>query len=248
MIRIGTSGWTYVHWKGILYPADIAQKRWFEYYTGFFDTVELNATFYRLFPEKTFLGWKEKAPENFRFALKLWRWITHRKRLVNVSEDVAVFCRRAEALGDRLGPILIQLPPGLRWSEEVSSGFLKVLPSSFDWVFEVRNSTWLNATFFELLQDHNAALAYADHPFVEMEADVAFGPVIYLRFHGAGQVYAGNYPDEQLRWWAKRIRKWAEHDKDVWVYFNNDLEGHAVRNALDLKKFIRASGDKENTD
>jgi uncharacterized protein YecE (DUF72 family) len=240
MIRIGTSGWTYQHWKGIFYPVDLPQKRWFEYYTEFFDTVELNATFYRLFPGKTFRGWREKTQPGFRFALKLWRWITHRKKLSNATEDISLFCRRAEILGDRLGPILVQLPPGLKWSAELAEGFIRQLPKNFYWAFEVRNQDWLQEVFFDLLERYGTALVYTDHPYIQMGTDSAFGPFIYVRFHGAGQVYAGNYPDEHLRDWAKRIGKWDMEGKDVWVYFNNDLEGYAVKNAMSLKKRLGA--------
>jgi uncharacterized protein YecE (DUF72 family) len=239
MVRIGTSGWTYKHWKGLFYPDDLPQNRWFEYYTKFFDTVELNATFYRLFPEKTFIGWKEKAPEGFRFAVKLWRWITHRKRLSNVAEDLSTFCRRAEKLEDSLGPVLIQLPPGLKWSSELFINFIECLPRNFLWTIEFRRQEWLNEAFCSMVRQHNIALAYADHPYVEIKPGEAFGPFIYLRFHGAaGDVYAGSYPDDELNAWADRIKNWIDQGKDVWVYFNNDLDGHAVRNAEYLKRQI----------
>jgi len=236
MIRIGTSGWTYQHWRGVFYPDDLPQSRWFDHYCRFFDTVELNATFYRLFPEKTFEGWRRKAPPDFRFAVKLWRWITHRKRLSNVAEDVAVFCRRAEKLGEKIGPVLVQFPPGLKWSERLVEGFIKTLPTSFYWAFEIRNRDWLNEEFCSLLNKRDIALIYADHPRVEMTPEQTFGPFIYLRFHGAGQLYAGSYPDGQLKAWSERIGNWDREGKDIWVYFNNDFEGHAVRNAGTLKR------------
>lgn len=236
MIRIGTSGWTYGHWRGVFYPDDLPQNRWFGYYAEFFDTVELNATFYRLFPEKTFEGWRKKAPEGFQFAVKLWRWITHRRKLSGVAQDVKTFCSRAEKLGDKLGPILVQFPPGMKWSPELVKNFADLLSQHFLWVFEIRNRGWLNEEFFDLLRKRDIALAFSDYPGLDMTPEQVFGPLIYLRFHGAEQLYAGSYPDDQLQAWAGRIRSWQQAGEDVWVYFNNDFGGHAVRNALDLKK------------
>lgn len=238
MIRIGTSGWTYQHWRGVFYPEDLPQKRWFEHYARFFDTVELNATFYRLFPEKTFEGWRKKAPEGFRFAVKLWRWITHRQKLSGVAADVTAFCERARKLGDALGPILVQFPPGLKWSRDLVQDFAGLLPEDISWVFEVRRQEWLNDDFYDLLKRQNIALAYSDHPYIEMDRHSACGPIVYLRFHGAGQLYAGSYPDEALKSWAMLIRKWASEGKDAWVYFNNDMGGHAVKNARFLRDLI----------
>lgn len=235
MIRIGTSGWTYQHWRGVFYPDDLPQNRWFDHYSKFFDTVELNATFYRLFPEKTFEGWRKKAPENFRFSVKLWRWITHRKKLVNVSEDAAVFCTRASHLQDKLGPVLVQFPPGLKWSAELVSRFADTLPDGFQWAFEIRRKDWLNEELFGLLRARGVALVYSDYPGLDMAADQIFGPFIYLRFHGLERLYAGYYPDDHLRGWSEHIKSWDQEGKDVWVYFNNDFGGNAVKNALTLK-------------
>lgn len=235
MIRIGTSGWSYEHWRGLFYPEDLPQKRWFEHYCTFFDTVELNATFYRLFPEKTFAGWQEKAPNGFKYAVKLWRWITHRKHLREVRGEVSIFCRRVAALRDSLGPILVQLPPGLRWSPELLLDFLKVLPQEFSWIFEIRRKEWLMQDCFDLLSRYGCSLAYSDYPGLDMTYEQVLGPAVYLRFHGSGRLYAGSYPDDQLQIWADRIAAWGKAGKRVWVYFNNDFGGHAIKNALTLK-------------
>ncbi|RJP82694.1 MAG: DUF72 domain-containing protein [Candidatus Zixiibacteriota bacterium] len=235
MLHVGTSGWSYKHWKGVLYPDNLPAGHWFDYFARYFDTVEINATFYRLFPEATFAGWQRKAPEGFTYAVKLWRWITHRKRLSGVEEDLATFVSRARAMGDTLGPLLVQFPPGLRWNLQKVADFITLLPADLRWVFEIRRKEWLNEDFYALLRGRNIALSYSDYPGLDMAPEMLFGPFIYVRLHGHSGLYSGSYGDEQLAHWAGHLEAWDRIGKDVYVYFNNDAWGHAVRNALTLK-------------
>lgn len=244
MIRIGTSGWSYKHWKDVFYPPDLPAGRWFGYYTRFFDTVEINATFYRLFQEKTFEGWQQKAPEDFLYAVKLWRWVTHRKKLKDVDWELQTFCERALKLGDHLGPILVQFPPGLKWAPDLVSNFILRLPRGpLRWAFEPRRKDWLNPDFFDLLKSHGLALVWSDYPGLEMKPEwLGDDPFVYLRFHGFGALYSGYYGDDQLAWWARQIQSWKRAGKDVYAYFNNDAWGNAVKNAGTLKRMVGGNG------
>jgi len=236
-VRIGTSGFSYKHWKGVLYPDDVPQRMWLEHYAAHFDTVELNSTFYHLPKAATCDGWRERTPERFLFAVKLSRFITHRKYLVECAEPLDVFLERARHLGGKLGPILVQLPPGLKADADRLDAFLALCPTSHRWAVEFRNRTWLADAVYEVLRRHGAALVIhdmlADHP-----REVTAGWT-YLRFHGAGKRYGGCYRKDHLAAAARQIDAWLGRGLDVYAYFNNDFEGHAVGNARDLARRVR---------
>jgi len=236
-IRVGTSGWTYPHWKNVFYPAAWKKSRWLEYYTEYFDTVEVNATFYRLPQAKTVEGWKRRTPDLFLWAVKANQYITHTKRLKEPREPLERFYSVASALEEKLGPILFQLPPSLPFDEERFSGFCRCLRRSYRHVLEVRHSSWISDRLFAILEEYNMALCISDtagrYPFHEaVTADF-----MYVRLHGSKKLYASDYSEEELQAWAQRINTWG---KDTYLYFDNDFEGHAVGNAKRLKEILRS--------
>ncbi|HEX2228973.1 MAG TPA: DUF72 domain-containing protein [Candidatus Binatia bacterium] len=234
-LRVGTSGYQYKHWKRLFYPADLPQKQWFAYYARHFDTVEINNTFYGLPAGETFDAWRKQAPAGFLYVIKFSRYGSHLKRLKDPRAILKVFLERAERLQDLLGPILVQLPPNWRVDVPRLAEFLDAAPHSLRWAVEFRDPSWLCDEIFTLLERHNSALCIhdiiKDHP-RRLTADW-----VYLRFHGRN--YSGSYTPEQLKAEAKWIKRQLGAAKDVYVYFNNDLGGHAVSNAADLKRYVQ---------
>jgi uncharacterized protein YecE (DUF72 family) len=233
---IGTSGWHYDHWRGLFYPPALPRREWFSHYAAHFDTVEIDSTFYRLPEEATFDAWREAAPAGFRYALKLSRYLTHLKHLRDPAPPLRLFLERARRLRDRLGPILVQLPP--RWAPDLPrlAGFLAAAPRGQRFAVELRDPRWLSDATFALLRRRGAALCI--HDAIEDHPREATADWVYLRFHGAGSLYAGSYPPQRLAAEARRIRAWLRRGLDVHAYFNNDAGGHAVRNALQLRRYV----------
>lgn len=236
-IRIGTSGWQYRHWVQRFYPERSSGAAMFRYYLSHFDTVELNNTFYRIPQVSTLRSWRELAGDNFCFALKASRFITHNKKLKGCDEAIDILLSRAEKLGDKLGPILFQLPP--HWGLNLArlEDFLQLLPKSHRYAFEFRNASWNTTETFQLLRRHNAAycifhLAGYVSP-IEITADWA-----YVRLHGPGEKYQGSYGTQDLNVWANRIADWSTRLKSVYVYFDNDQMAFAAHNALELKRLV----------
>lgn len=228
---IGTSGFTYEHWKGVFYPDGLPQRRWLEFYAEHFDTVELNNTFYRMPRAAVCEAWRDRTPEHFLFAVKANRVITHRFRLMDSRGWLGVFLEAAGHLGDKLGPILVQLPPLWHCDVPRLEEFLSRAPRR-RWALEFRDSSWLCGPVYDVLRRHNAALCVhdliADHP-REVTADW-----VYLRYHGASG-HDGNYSSSQLKSAAVTIERHLAAGRDVFAYFNNDVGGYAVRNATELK-------------
>lgn len=236
---IGTSGWHYEHWRGNFYPSDLAKARWLRFYSSYFNTVELNNSFYRLPSEQAFTEWYRSSPPGFVFAVKVSRFITHIKRLREAEEPLQNFLTRAGFLKEKLGPLLYQLPPGMKRNEHILEAFLQTLPPGYRHVFEFRDESWLSDKVFGLLERYNAALCVFDMPGftcpVRATADFA-----YFRFHGSTGLYWSCYSDEELRSWAIKIRRIGKGLKAVYIYFNNDAEAYAVRNALTIAQFLSA--------
>jgi uncharacterized protein YecE (DUF72 family) len=238
MITIGTSGWVYPHWKGRFYPKDLPSREWFAYYAARFPTVEINNSFYRLPSEQTFRNWRAQAPTEFVYAVKTSRYITHLKRLKNPKEPVDLFWSRARLLGDRLGPVLFQLPPRFPAAPERLRAVLDVLPREMRAAFEFRDPSWETSEIFGLLDKANAAFVLADRPRARIP-DVVTGGWGYIRFHQGAQTHPG-YPRRKLERWADRI---AQMDaRDIFIYFNNDTLGAAIGDALKLTQMLEARG------
>ncbi|MEY2448975.1 MAG: hypothetical protein QOH79_2451 [Acidimicrobiaceae bacterium] len=232
----------YKDWRGIVYPQELPARRWFEHYTTLFDTVELNNTFYRLPPPSTVESWAAQAPPGFLYSLKLGQFGSHRMKLRDAASWLPNHLDRALRLGPALGPTLVQLPP--RWKRNVErlDEFLSVAPKTVRWAVELRDPSWVHDDVFALLREHRAALCIhdllADHPW-ELTTDWT-----YVRFHGPNaleQKYWGRYGARRLAPVAKRLQRWLDEGRDVYAYFNNDYQGHAVKDAQWLRDRLRSA-------
>lgn len=238
-LYVGTSGYNYDHWKGIFYPKDLPQNKWLEHYQKFFNTVELNVTFYRLPQKKAFESWRKRASKDFVFVLKGSRYITHIKRLKDPKKSLRIFFDRSRPLKKKVKVILWQLPPNYKKNMERLVIFLRELKkySGVKHAFEFRNESWFCEEVYGLLKKYKAAFCFADWPRFnrKLPEDLSF---IYVRRHGVqvGILYSGNYSDKQLKRDADDIKRWLISGKDVYVYFNNDACGYAVKNALKLQQ------------
>ena len=239
-IRVGTSGWYYKHWIGRFYPETLRKDKWLEYYARDFDTVELNNTFYHLPKEQTMVNWHDRVPPGFVFAVKASRYITHIKKLHNTTDEVARFLDLAARLGDRLGPVLYQLPPSLHKDLARLDAFINTISMRERTVFEFRHSSWYGQEAFDLLDRHGVAVCVHDMD-DKSPPRVVTGGMVYIRFHGAAGRYQGNYPDAVLHEWADWITGQAASARAVYVYFNNDVSGHALNNARTLKQILGIS-------
>jgi uncharacterized protein YecE (DUF72 family) len=228
----------YKHWRGLFYPEGLPQKRWFERYAEEFDTVEINASFYRVPKAETFDGWRNKAPEGFCYAVKVNRFITHLKKLVGVEDTLSDFVTLARRLGPALGPLLYQLPPSLKLDLERLEAFLRLIPADLANVFEFRDKSWYVPELYALLDRHGASFCVHDMPGSASQR-IAVGPSAYIRFHGAEGKYWGRYSDESLLSWTDWLAGQARHGRSCWCFFNNDIHGHAIEDARTLKAMVR---------
>lgn len=236
-VWIGTSGWHYKHWVGNFYPDRCPASKMLAHYIQHFDTVELNNSFYHLPKPPALRCWRDSTPDNFCFAAKGSRFLTHMKKLKDAQEGLRRFLDCIEILEHKLGPILFQLPPNWECDAERFETFLALLPDYHRYAFEFRNPTWENARIYEMLRRHNAAycafhLAGYQSP-VEITADFT-----YVRLHGPGGKYQGSYDDAALKRWADRIRTWQTELKSIYIYFDNDQAGYAAHDALRLRRLL----------
>lgn len=241
-VFIGTSGYSYDHWAdGVFYPEGLSKDKWLEYYTKSFKSVELNVTFYRLPTKAAFLGWHKRTPKDFAFAVKGSRFITHIKRLKNCREPLDLFFSRVEGLGNKLSVILWQLPPQFKASPKRLCDFIGELKRFKHprHAFEFRDKSWFSDGIYGILKKANIALCSADWP--EFASDVPLtADFAYIRRHGAGALlYGGCYSNWELRKDTAKIKKFLKDGIDVYIYFNNDAKGWAVKNAKTLQGFIK---------
>jgi uncharacterized protein YecE (DUF72 family) len=240
-VWIGTSGYVYPHWrKGVFYPPGLRVRDELSYYAGVFHTVELNNPFYRLPTADTFERWRDSTPDDFLFAVKVSRFISHVKRLHDVDEPLRLFVGLASILGSKLGPLLVQLPPNLHFDLPRLEAFLRELPARHRWVIEVRHPSWQNSETYEALSRHGVALCVPIGGRIQPDL-VTTAPFTYMRVHRGieGKGYMGK---KGLRPWASRVRALARAGKDVYFYFNNDLGGHAVRDGMLLQEQLEGRG------
>lgn len=237
MIRIGCSGWNYRHWRGVFYPEGVPVKHWFAHYAQAFDTVEINASFYRLPTAATFAKWRDQAPPGFCYAVKAPRFITHMRKLKECEPRMAEFLTRARHLQPALGPILYQLPPRWRFDRERLASFLALLPNDLTHVFEFREPSWLVDEVLAMLDEAGAGFCAHDFPGLATQR-AATGRIAYVRFHGTGGKYWGRYPDDTLAGWADWMRAQEAEGRSVWAYFNNDIHADAIADAMALKRRI----------
>ncbi len=238
-VRIGCSGWSYTHWRGRFYPATLPARAWFGWYARQFDTVELNATFYRMPTAAAVAQWAAQAPPGFVYAAKVHRYLTHMCKLRGGPEPLARVLTALAPLGAHLGPLLHQLPPHWRCDRARLADYLALLPRAPRQVIEFRDPTWYTDAVFALLAEHDVALCVHDMPDAAAPR-IAVGPIVYLRLHG-GRGHNGAYAPATLAAWARWLGDVAA-DRAAWVYFNNDVDGHAIRNAQSLRR--RLEGDQ----
>lgn len=236
-IRIGCSGWIYKHWRGAFYPEKMPISRWFDHYAATFDTVEINNSFYRLPKAETFDKWREQAPRGFVYAVKANRFLTQAKKLKDCAEPLQRMLTPFRHLGDRLGPILYQLPPRFRVNLERLSEFIDLLPRDLVHVFEFRDKSWLTEEVLALLDARGVSFCAHDMP-GSATPRWAAGRHAYVRFHGGEGKYWGRYSDEGLLGWTDWIVEQSLLGRDVWCYFNNDIHAHAVHDALTLRSMV----------
>jgi uncharacterized protein YecE (DUF72 family) len=238
-VHIGTSGWSYDHWDGVLYPPGTRPADRLAHYVQRFSTVELNASFYRWPRTATFAGWQRRLPPGFQLSVKAPRGLTHARKLYAPEVWVERLVSCWHELGDKRAVLLVQLHPAHERDDARLDWFLGLLP---DWIrvaVEFRHPSWHDEQVFALLERHAAAycvMSGAQLPCVLR----ATAPFVYVRMHGPDRehLYAGSYPGADLRWWADRLQEWSDAGRDVFVYFNNDGYGHAVRNADELRGLV----------
>lgn len=255
-IHIGTSGWQYGDWRGKFYPKDLVQRKWLEFYSQNFKTVEINATFYHSMKPATFENWAKTVPGDFVFAVKASRFITHIKRLKTTNSSMIQIIVLATVMGKKLGPILFQLPPRFKADEKRLKTFLQAFTSeepiqsprrwpkgllgggNIRLAFEFRDPSWFSEPIYRILRKHNAALVIAESGSYWPQEEAITADFTYLRFHGEGGSYASKYTGAELKVWAGKIKKWQRAGIDVYAYFNNDVQGYAVENAKKLEQLL----------
>jgi uncharacterized protein YecE (DUF72 family) len=237
--RIGTSGWSYDHWEGVLYPKGLRQRDRLERYCEEFDTVEINASFYRWPAPARFAAWRQRLPAGFEMTVKAPRGLTHARRLYAPEEWLDRMAVALHELAGRRGPLLVQLPPTMQRDDDRLGWFLDRVPEWMRPVVEFRHPSWVDEQVFTLLERHRTAycvMSGASLPCILR----ATAEIVYVRLHGPdeGALYAGSYSLQDLHWWAERIREWQRQRRSVYAYFNNDGDGHAVRNARALLSIL----------
>ena len=237
-VRIATSGWHYASWWGPFFPENIRKKDALIYYASQFSATELNAPFYRTPTLEAVRGWVEQTPDDFLFAWKASKFITHWKRLSERCENcLALLESRLKILGRKAGPVLFQLPPQFEADRERLAAFLKMLPKRRRTVFEFRHTSWYDEAVLALLRDHDIALCISDHHHAPAPWEVTARHV-YLRPHGPGGRYQGSYRADVLRNWAVQIRRWQRQGRDVFCFFDNDQKSAAPKDARRLAELV----------
>jgi uncharacterized protein YecE (DUF72 family) len=240
-LRIGASGWSYSDWKGIFYPEGLRSQDFLSFYAARFNTTEVNYSFYHQPRRSTYENWSAQTPEDFQFAVKASRLITHVRRLRGVEEEWQEFLSRASALGGKLGPVLLQFPPSMRADGKLLRRFLEApRPCPVRLACEFRHASWFDPEICELLREKQVALVVAHSERYPQAPALPAAPFFYLRFHGPGQLFSSKYSEEELKPWAVRIRGWLAAGRSVYAYFNNDFQGYAIANAETLRRLVEA--------
>jgi uncharacterized protein YecE (DUF72 family) len=237
-INIGTSGWHYDHWKGPFYPRDLRSGKMLPYYAHHFRTVEINNSFYQLPKEGTLEMWRNITPEDFIFSMKASRYITHMKKLKDPSKTLSPFLEAARVLEPKLGPLLFQLPPRWHVNPQRLQEFLNALPRGFRYAFEFRDPSWFQDHVYKILEEHGAAFCI-----YELEGRISPHEVtsdfVYVRLHGPGRAYQGQYDAKTLSGWAGEFFTWAGQGREIFCYFDNDQAGYAAQDALRIQAMVR---------
>ena len=237
-IYVGTSGWHYRHWIGTFYPAGYKPPLFMDYYLKFFNTVEINNSFYKLPLLETFDLWRKSVPKDFLFVVKASRFITHNKKLLDPETSFTKFWTNVVALKDKLGIILFQLPPTWKVNHERFETFLKALPKRHRYVFEFRNPTWYEDAIYKLMEKYNIGFCIYELN-GHLSPEVVTADFVYVRLHGPGAKYQGSYDDAALQYWADKMNAWKKDGKDVFCFFDNDEQGFAAFNAIRIKELLQ---------
>ena len=232
-LYIGTSGWCYNNWVGNFYPRDLNKNKWLKYYSKYFNTVEINSSFYHLTRKETFDNWALQTPDNFVFVVKASRYITHIKKLVDCSEPFKKLLDSALGLGNKLGLFLFQLPPNLKKNIIKLEDFFKIILKNYRYVFEFRNESWFCDEVYNLLNEFGAGIVISSSPSFPYH-EIITGNLCYIRMHGSEQLYSSSYSEKELQKLSALIRKNLKKNINTYVYFNNDAFGYAIENARKL--------------
>ena len=238
-IHIGTSGWSYNHWEHVLYPPGTPPYHRLGYYLEHFQTVELNASYYRWPRDTTFKSWRRRLPEGFLMSVKAPRGLTHAKKLYGPERWLSTIQKCWHALLEKRGILLVQLSPLFEYDYDRLAYFLKQLPWWMRTTVEFRHPSWHREEVFQLLEQYQVAYCIMSGAYLPCILRTT-APFVYIRLHGPDHhhLYGGSYADQDLSWWADRMREWQYQGKEVFVYFNNDGGGNAVRNAWKLKELV----------
>jgi len=231
--HIGCSGFYYNHWKGLFYPDELPKSKWFSFYAEHFRTLELNVTFYRFPQDSTFEGWYKKTPKDFLFAVKAPRVITHYKKFNDTKELMQkYYSKLSKGLQEKLGPILFQLPPSSKYSDELLRNIIDTLDKNYSNVLEFRHESWWNEEVYTELGKHNISFCGMSHPKLPDDV-IANTKTLYYRFHGAEELYKSKYSIQKLTAFVNQVKK-LKNLEDVFIYFNNDIGGSAIENSQQL--------------
>jgi uncharacterized protein YecE (DUF72 family) len=234
VVNIGTSGWQYEHWNGTFYPSDLSNEGQLSFYAQHLNTVEVNSTFYGLPDQSTVKKWREQTPPNFIFSVKASRYLTHMKKLKDPQEPLSHLLESIAGLKGSLGPVLFQLPPNWSFNPDRLLNILEILPPGHHYAFEFRDSSWFDTRAFEALEKHQVAFCIYDLNGQVSPKEITAG-FVYVRLHGPMGPYKGKYDTQELAGWAGAFSAWSREGKDIYCYFNNDMAGYAVQNALELQ-------------
>jgi uncharacterized protein YecE (DUF72 family) len=238
-IHIGTSGWSYKHWKGIFYPGNVKPAEYLTFYARHFPVSEINNSFYKLPTKETVEKWVDSVPKDFLFCPKMSRYLSHLKKLHDPQEPLQRFFNIFGPFKKHLGPILIQLPANSRFHTEVAEAFYEETDqySGFRFALEVRHPSWFSEESIGLMKKHGITLVFSQADQFPYHEEIT-AKDIYLRFHGPASLYSSPYPDDILEDYAEKFANWAEEGHEVWAFFNNDVGGHALDNARKLQELV----------
>ena len=241
-IHIGTSGWSYRHWRGLFYPPKLPTKNWLAWYARHFDCTEINASFYRLPSIETVHDWMKHVPQDFLFCPKMSRFLTHMKKLLHPEEPLERFFEVFAPMNKCMGPVLVQLPPNFRFEYDRAEYFYKLISTSYrryEFVIEVRHDSWLEEKSLTLMSKYNIGLVISQSGHGFPYAELITAGNIYIRFHGPKELYASLYTDEMLEDFARRFLDWEKEGHTVWAFFNNDIHGYAIDNAKRMRELLK---------
>lgn len=239
-LHIGTSGWHYQHWRRRFYPDELKTAEWLRYYSEIFNCVEVNTSFYRLLQPSVIKDWVCETPANFQFAVKASRMLTHMKKLRDCEEALDKFLSSLEGFGDKLGPLLFQLPPHWQFHQQRLEGFLEILPKGYHYSFEFRDPSWHNEAIYSILSVNNVAFCQYDLNGFQSPSQTT-SDIVYVRLHGPENAYTGSYSTASLRAWSRRLLRWRGEGKSCYLFFDNDQNAHAANNARLLRAFCEPS-------